>query len=94
MKSDTNNIDDLFLEFAKDKLKDRFYNLVYTSKVNEDENVFIVGNCEGVDNIKNLSNGLFGAISDHLLKSKKQDQDIFVDINNLKNLLDKIIYYL
>ena len=64
------------------------------NKVNEDKNVFIVGNCEGVDNIKNLSNGLFGAISDHLLKSEKQDQDIFVDINNLKNLLDKIIYYL
>ena len=94
MNENLNNIDLSFLRFSKDHLQDRYYNLIYSNKPNEEDNVFIIGNTKGVDTIKNLSNGLFGAISEYLMQSKKEDKDIFVDINNLKNLLEKIIYYL
>jgi hypothetical protein len=90
------DVGDDFIElFARKHLKDYVYTLVYGNPLNydEDENITVIGNCEGRDSIINLANGLFSEVSRHFLENQKADKYIFDEINNLKNTLDKIIFY-
>ena len=88
------DVGDDFIElFAREHLKDYFYTLVYANPLNDEEDITIVGNCEGKDSIINLANGLFSLLNRHFLENKKEDKYIFDLINNLKNTLDRIIYY-
>lgn len=90
------DVGDLFIEdFARKHLDDRIYNFVYTNRHDDiDENITVLGNAQGKDSIINLSNALFSEIGRYFIKTEKEDKDIFTDINNLKSLMDRIIYYL
>lgn len=90
------DVGDVFIEdFARKHLNDRIYTLVYTNRHDDiDENLAVVGNAQGKDAIINLSNALFGEIGRYYIETEKENKDIFTDINNLKSIMDKIIYYL
>lgn len=89
-----NEIDQEFIKFGTKYLKDRFHQLIYSNKYNEDETIHYIDNCEGIDNVTILANGLFGVLNDHLMENQIDDKDTLDDINNLKEVLDKVIYRL
>lgn len=89
------DVGDLFLEeFAIKYLKDSLYNLVYTKDLKNTGEFEVIGNCNDKDSIMNLSNALYCMITEYFMVNNKTDNDLIIDINNLKKILDRLNYYL
>jgi hypothetical protein len=87
------DVGDLFLdEFASKYLKNSLYNLVYTKDLKNTGEFEVIGNCSYEDSIMNLSNALYCLITEYFMVNNKTDSGLIKDINNLKNILDRLNY--